>query len=427
MRSNDLSNNQRIASLTRLMQALEGSRTPSETLRTIRRGLEETYGPTAVMMLATRGLPPGEFRVVEMHLSGESSSELDWNDESQPILRGGLLADIIGQRRPQLLQDVDWSDDPHFSQMLAEFGSIVAIPFRQSRLPMDWLILMNRRPAEFSEDDLEQSMLRSILIGSLLESQTLAEDLALANAKIDADIQQVADLQRSLLPDPMPDISGVELAASYLPSGSAGGDWYDLFSPEGPDDPDGRWCLFIADVSGHGLGAAVVMAMTQAILRAFPTPVCGPAELLEHANRSLCRMKISGFATAFLGIYEPRKRRLVYSSAGHPPPLLRKSDGQVIRLDAALTYPMGIDVHNGFEETTVQLKTGDTVLLYTDGITEARGVNREFYDVHRLATELAECGCAPRDLIQRLRNAVVSFQRGQKPVDDQTMLAIRLV
>jgi len=425
MRIEDITNNQRIASLTRMMQALEGSRAPFETLRAIRHGLAETYGPLALMLVSNRNLQPGEFRVVDIQLEGDLTRELDWRDDNQPVFRGGVLADLITDRRPRLVHDVDWSGDPNFSKTLADFGSVIAMPFGSTRLPINWVIMLSPRPVEFTEDDLEQSMLRSILIGSLMESQALAEDLALANEKIDADVRQLADLQQSLLPDPLPQISCVEIAASYLPSGSAGGDWYDFFSLDGQAKPDGKWCFFIADVSGHGLAAAVVMAMTQAILRAHPPDARGPADLLAHANRNLCRMNISGFVTAFLGVYDAKTCRMVYASAGHPAPLLRKQDGRVIVLDGVLTYPMGIFGENYFEEAGADLELGDTLLLYTDGITEARGPTRELFDVPRLARELVECRCSPRDLIDRLRTAVVSFQGGQRPADDQTMVAIR--
>jgi len=425
MRTEDISDNPKIASLTRLMLALEQSRSPYETLRTIRRGLAETYGMVAFIMLSTRGLAVGEFRVIEMQLGSDFPVDPDsWSDANSPVRRGGVFATLISRRRPQLVHDVDWSHDPHFSQLLANYGSIIAIPFTSNRLPMNWVILLKSRPQEFSIDEVDQSMLRSILIGSLMESQALAEDLAAANAKIDADVQQLADLQRSLLPDPLPHIAGLELGISYVPSGFAGGDWYDLFPLDEENGDLGHWCIFIGDVSGHGLAAAVVMAMTQAILHAHPLSATGPADLLSHANQHLCRTKLLGFVTAFLGIYEPATRRMVYASAGHPAPLIRRADKKVGQLDAALTYPLGIDPANHFEEATIQLQPGDSLLLYTDGITEAWSPDRQMFGLERLKQELASCDCHPVKLIARLRAAVTEHQKGQSPVDDQTLVGV---
>ena len=210
------------------------------------------------------------------------------------------------------------------------------------------------------------------MVGSLLESQMLAQELARANERIDKDIRQVAELQRTLLPDPLPKISGLEIAVSYEPSGQAGGDLYDFFPLDVDAGARGRWCVFIGDASGHGSAAAVVMAIVQTILHANPSEVAGPADLLMDVNRQLCRKKIGGFVTAFLGIYEPDARRLVYASAGHPPPLVKSAaNGKVAQLDAACSYPLGIDATNPLKSATVDLHKGDTLLLYTDGITEA--------------------------------------------------------
>ena len=101
------------------------------------------------------------------------------------------------------------------------------------------------------------------------------------------------------------------------------------------------------------------MAIVQTILHANPSEVAGPADLLMDVNRQLCRKKIGGFVTAFLGIYEPDARRLVYASAGHPPPLVRAAaDGKVAQLDAACSHPLGIDATNPLKSATVDLHEG---------------------------------------------------------------------
>src|SRR5580765_6168607 len=125
--------------------------------------------------------------------------------------------------------------------------------------------------------------------------------------QIDREAEQVGELQRALLPASLPRIAGLEIAASYEPTGRAGGDLYDFFPlDEQHDDPidAGLWCIFIGDTAGHGLRAAVVIAIVQAVLHAHPARIAKPASLLMHANRQLCRKKLGGFVTGFLGIYE---------------------------------------------------------------------------------------------------------------------------
>ena len=440
MKAQDLSQNQRVARLWKMTQELERSSTPLETLRTIHQGLDEAYGIIASLTVSTRGLPKGYYRVVQLQLEGEPLIDISdpAPNEPWPVQSGGVVAAIIGRREPQLIQDVDWSPDPFFFQSLAGYASVLAIPFGGDHLPMTWAILLKRPPERFTVMELEEAVLRVALVGALLESQVLAEQLVRANERIDRDARQVGELQRSLLPAAPPQISGLEIAVSYEPSGRAGGDFYDFFPLDQHGNggvksgdngtPPGRWWIIIGDAAGHGLAAAIVMALAQSMLRAHPAGITGPADLLMHANRQLCRRQIGGFVTAFVGIYEPAARRLTYAAAGHPPPLLkRSSDGAISPLNAVASYPLGIDASETFNEAMVQLQPGDTVLLYTDGITEARGAQRELFNQDTLMRAFRDGGDRPADLIERLRKAVRAHEHGQPAIDDQTLVAAQAV
>ncbi len=263
------------------------------------------------------------------------------------------------------------SHDPVFSESLADYSSIMAVPHDAETLPITWVIFLKRDPNRFTTNELEEAILRVAIIGSLLETRALADELAHANEKIDRDMRQVGELQRALLPNPLPRISGIEIAASYRPSSRAGGDLYDFFLIDREDDNDTteRWCVLIADASGHGLAAAMVITMVQSILRAHPPSISGPADLLSHVNRHLCGKGITGFVTAFLGIYEPATRRFTYACAGHPAPLLKNSvSGIASQLNAVSGLPLGIETSATFAEALVYARSGDTVLLYTDGL-----------------------------------------------------------
>jgi len=431
----DLSQNLRIASLTKLMRELEQSRTPEETLRTLKRGFSEAYGFGASVLLSTRGLPQGHYRVVQMSLEAGTLNDPSWQapDEPGSVQSGGIVAVIIGCPEPQLIQEVNWSSDPFFHETLRGYASVIAIPFAGDRLPMTWVILLKQAPEQFTVLELETAVERAALVGSLLNNQVLAGQLARANERIDQDARQVGELQCALLPATLPQIAGLEIAVSYEPSGRAGGDLYDFF-PLNEDvngnvndnGAPGRWCFIIGDAAGHGLAAAVAMAIVQSVLRAHPAVVAGPADLLIHANRQLCHKNIRGFFTAFLGIYEPATRRVTYSIAGHPPPLLRRSsDGTICRLAEAVNYPLGVDESETFKEATVQLHPGDIVLLYTDGITEARGTDGDLFGLDRLMPVFRDGGDQPAELIAHLREAVRKHEDGRTPKDDQTLVAAR--
>jgi sigma-B regulation protein RsbU (phosphoserine phosphatase) len=227
----------------------------------------------------------------------------------------------------------------------------------------------------------------------------------------------------------------MEIVASYEPLGRAGGDLYDFFplderqegQPEAPTAAS-RWCVFVGDVEGHGLAAAMVMASVQAVLHVGPAMITTPAGLLGYGNRQLCSSRIGGLVTAFLGIYEPASRRLTYARAGHPPPLLKRTaDGTVRALDAVGSYPLGVDASVAFQEASVQLERGDTLLLYTDGITEARGTREIPFGVDRLARVFLDGSDRPAELIDRLRAAVRAHEDGQPGEDDQTLVAARVL
>ena len=427
METEDTFDSARIASLTRLMAELEQTRLPTDTFEVIRRGLAGLYGPAAVMLVSTQGLAEGQYRLIQLHLGDVTALNTDpWSSTQLPVRSGGVVGRIIRELRARIINGVDWSADPYFHETLADYHSLAVIPLTDRHVPIDWVILLKNRGERFTGEELEQAVLRATLVGSLLASQALAEDLRKANERIDADARQVGELQRALLPDPLPKIPGLEIAVSYEPSAQAGGDWYDLFPLDGENAIDGRWCMFMGDASGHGLAAAVVMAIVQSILRVGPADVRGPADLLAYANRQLCRKRLGGFVTAFLGIYEPKARRLTYASAGHPPPLMKAAkDRGLSQLDRVASYPIGIDESETFKEAAIELRAGDTLLLYTDGITEARGADRTLFESERLEAEFREHDGSPSGLIGQLRDAVNAFQAGQEPADDQTLLAVR--
>ena len=430
MHQQDVSRDRRIARLARLTQELEHTRSADETMRTLLRAFADVGGFVASLFLSTRGLRPGEYRVVRAHLGNDLEGDLfDHSPEREaPVRRGGIIGTIIQNREPQILQDVDWSRDSLFCHTLRDYPSVMAVPIYGSHLPMDWAVLLKRHPQRFTTSNLGELVERSALIGALLENQLLAAELARAHDRIDRDARQVGQLQRALLPEALPRIAGLEIASSYEPSGRAGGDLYDFFPLADRLDDEGiaqRWCALIGDASGHGLAAAVVMAIVQAVLHAHPPGIDRPAALLTHTNRHLCDKQIGGFFTGFLALYEPTSRRLNYANAGHPPPVvMRASDGSVEALDEVVSYPLGIDDTETLKEANVQLERGDTVLLYTDGITEARNTEDELFEQERLRRVVLEaCGRGPAHLIERLRAAVCEHRKGRAADDDQTLVA----
>lgn len=422
--------NRRLTALARMTRELEHCRMPGETLRIVRRSFAEVDGSVRLILVSTQGLPVGQYRVAPLDTGDEAAgTPFESSPEGSAVHCGGFLGDIVARREPQLIVDVDWSHDPYFGQTLRSYASVIAVPLVGARLPMTWAVLLKKSPDRFTVSDFAQAVERAALVGALLENQILAAELSRANELIDLEAQQVGELQRALLPASLPRNAGLEIAASLEPLGRAGGDLYDFFPlTDGTGDP-ARWCVFIADTAGHGLAASVIMAIVQAVLHARPAGLTNPAGLLTHANRQLCARGINGFVTAFLGVYEPHTRLLRYSNAGHPPPLHRSGSGGSIRaLDAARSYPVGIDASETFQEATVQLAPHDLLLLYTDGIIEATGpVTTDRFSVDRLTRILLHAADEPHEVINGVRRAVSFHEEDQPRKDDHTLIAARVL
>jgi sigma-B regulation protein RsbU (phosphoserine phosphatase) len=441
MNPQDLSQNHRLATLAKLPRDLERSQSPAQTLRIVRRSFSETEGVVASVWVSTRNLPSGQYRVLGVEVGGEAERDpFSVQEAGSAVQSGGTLGAIIACGRPQLIEDVEWSSlEPSFSRSLSGFTSVIAMPLSTTHLPINWVLLARKPPLRFTVSNLEAAVERVALVEALLHNQILAAELARAHEQIDSEARQLGELQRALLPAAasLPSSAGLETAASYEPSGRAGGDVYDFF-PLSDDHHDDNakdqirpvsWCVFIGDTAGHGLAASIVMAIVQAVLRARPAGVATAAALLTHANRQLCSRNIGGFVTAFLGVYDPEARRLSYANAGHPPPLHRRSAAiRIDTLNAVASYPLGIDAAEAFEEATVQLARGDTLLLYTDGIIEATGnARQDQFGIPRLTSMLRDGPDRPAELVDRVQQAVRSHHGGQAPKDDETLVAIRIL
>jgi phosphoserine phosphatase RsbU/P len=190
--------------------------------------------------------------------------------------------------------------------------------------------------------------------------------------------------------------------------------------------PDGRWGLLIADVSGHGTPAAVMMAITHSLAHGLPGPPEPPGLLLGHVNRQLCRRYAAGnegFVTAFYGIFDPKDLTLSYACAGHNPPRLRRcGETAVVSLDEIGGPPLGLFDATEYDQATVSLKADDTLAFYTDGITEAMDPRGVQFGTERLDEILGRCDLDAPGIVRAIVEAVDAFTGGQPPEDDRTLL-----
>jgi sigma-B regulation protein RsbU (phosphoserine phosphatase) len=241
------------------------------------------------------------------------------------------------------------------------------------------------------------------------------------------EMDEARRIQRKLLPSTMPQVDGCEIAASWQPAAGVGGDCYDAI-PFGQS----RIGLSIADVVGKGIPAALLMSNLQATLRAFATELAQPADVCQQANRVLCGHIAEGrFISFFYCVVDTDEGTLTYTNAGHYPPILMKANGRVERLGAGGPV-LGIFPAADYEQAQVAIETGDRLVLYTDGISEAtprgadgnNGTTRdEFGDARLIDLVASHRACSAPALQARLTDAVAQFANGAFQ-DDATLIVM---
>jgi phosphoserine phosphatase RsbU/P len=227
-------------------------------------------------------------------------------------------------------------------------------------------------------------------------------------------------IQRALLPATLPSVSGVGLAARWEPALAFGGDCYDALKLT-----DTHLAISIADVCGKGLPAALLMSNLLASLRAFAASERAPRDVVTSVNRALCRQKdLRRFVTLFYALYDSSTRALTYTNAGHNPPLLLRHNGSCERLSSGGTVT-GIFDESKYDEGKVTLEPGDRLVLFTDGITEARSPGGDEFDDGGLLRTLERCRhLDPQSMVDAVFHDVGAFAGGPLQDDATAMVAV---
>ncbi len=243
--------------------------------------------------------------------------------------------------------------------------------------------------------------------------------LELADRVIVRDELEVArELQREILPVEAPDVEGYSFAFSYRTANTIGGDYYDFFPLE-----EGRLAVITGDASGHGIAAGLLMAIAGSALKLGFDADPDPVAVTRLVNRALCRTGgPRAFMTLFCGVLEPDSGRLRFVCAGHPFPLLRRATGEIVELGVGC-LPLGIRVELELEAHEVQIESGDTLLLYTDGVVETLSPAGETFGYERLSAALAPGGSG-HAVHDRVLGEVAGFRLDEPVLDDLSLVVI---
>ena len=233
-------------------------------------------------------------------------------------------------------------------------------------------------------------------------------------AALDREAQEARAMQQALLPKSSPYIPGFAVSGLSVPARAVGGDWYD-FIPF----PDGRWGLVLADVSGKGTAAALLMSATRGVLRSLAEACCTPGEVLTKLNQLLVDDFPAGkFVTMVYAVLDPATRTVVFANAGHLRPLFIDSQGEHF-LDTERGLPLGLGCGD-YSETQVSLSAGSKLIFYSDGITEAVDGNEEEYGVCRLAAHAVKPGASAVSIVDDVR----LFANGSGVRDDASVVFV---
>lgn len=417
----------RLADLVELMREMSTLEDPQEMVRTYGRRVREIMPSDRWISLSRRGLEYPKYRITRSSLWTE---EIDpWKQsEKLPVLEGGLLAELIYGNQPRIIDDISEvikPDDPAAEQ-LAGMRSLMAMPHFHQGDGLNMVVTLREAAGAWEPEQLPERFWISSLFGRATQNLVLTDQLKHAYDVVDRELRVVADIQRSLLPKKLPEIPGVELATFYRTSQWAGGDYYDFF-----ELPGGRWGFLIADVSGHGTPAAVMMAILHSLSHGHPGHPDPPGALLKHVNQRLATTYTTEnevFVTAFYGIYDPSTRTFSYACAGHNPPRIRRcSQGTVIALEDVGGPPLGLFEDLDYAESSVALVPGDCLVLYTDGVTEAMNARNEQFTPDRLDAILSCCSLSASQIVDAILEGVDGFSGRQDPLDDQTLVVARIL
>lgn len=413
---------------------------PEEMVRDYGARVRTLFGAIGIVSLSRRGLTRPWFRITRASTWEEAINPWKHPDRL-PVFDRGLFSRLIHDERPVILRDLRVEPDDPAAPYLRGVRSLTAVPHFDRGQGLNMACMLFGHPDAVPDDRFPELVWLSNLFGRATNSLLLANTLRQTSEALDREMQAVAKMQLALLPRQLPKLEGIRFAVHYQTSRNAGGDWYDFF-----ELPDGRLGILVADVSGHGTPAAVLMAILHAIAHQSPDRGDRPSAMLTHLNQQFCRQYTwdggieAMFCTAVYAVYDPRDRSLSYASAGHPPPRLRVGftgpGGAVLPLDQSRGIPLGIFADAEYAETRVTIDPGDAVVFYTDGLTEAWGPGdgppgsprrREMYGLDRLDAVVGRTHDSPEAILAAILSSLEAFTQGVPAADDRTILVLAAV
>jgi phosphoserine phosphatase RsbU/P len=327
----------------------------------------------------------------------------------------GLVGYVASTGQMRYAPDV--REDPYYLPCEASTLSEVAIPLLVEEQLVGVFTASHPELNAFPPQQLKilQSLCSHIAVA--VQNARLFQQVQHEREEMNRDALEARTIQQALLPRSSPYIPGFAVSGLCVPVGAVGGDWYDFIPMK-----DGCWGLVLADVSGKGTAAALLMAATRGVLRSLAEASCTPSEVLQRLNQLLVEdLPPARFVTMVYAVLDPERRTLTLASAGHLQPLLIHGDeARFLQTDAGL--PLGLALGE-YSEAEIPLSPGCRVVFYSDGITEATNPHEEEYGELRLKEHLLQPGTCGETLLADVR----AFVNGFGLHDDATVISVEML
>jgi sigma-B regulation protein RsbU (phosphoserine phosphatase) len=334
----------------------------------------------------------------------------------------GLAGWMLKNQKPLLTNDL--ANDPRFKGVNAEetkIRSVLCVPLKVKNRMIGLISLFNKKTEVFTPDDQRLLSIVAMQSAQVIESARLYQEERKLQ-QMEEDLKTAKNIQLSLLPKENPSLPDVDIAGFTLPAREVGGDYYDFINV----DSD-RLGIVIADVSGKGMPAALLMANLQATLRGQALTNHAPSQCVAKSNSLLCRSVEKGkFVTLFYGILNTREKSFAYTNAGHCYPLIFNPKGKIKTLEKGGLI-LGMLDNYPYQEEKVNLEPGELILLFTDGITEAFNERNEQFEEERLIKVVQEnLRLNAKEISQQILNNVIAFQKEVPQSDDLTLVVVKI-
>jgi phosphoserine phosphatase RsbU/P len=331
----------------------------------------------------------------------------------------GVVGQAAQTRQAILVPDV--SKDPRYIAGNPETRSELAVPLIYKDKVVGVLDLEHTRRGFFTDDHRRTMVTLAAQVAIAIENARLYEEIARQERRLERDLALARELQMRLLPQTLPKLRHLELAAKFTPARAIGGDLYD-FIPYSLS----RLGIVIGDVSGKGAPAAIYAALVSGILRSHAPIEPGPAEMLSAVNLSLAERRIEAqFVSLIYAVWDDEHRTLLVANSGLPRPVLMR-DGKITAIETT-GLPLGLFDSVDYDEFRFDMKPADTFVFFSDGILDARNRQGELFGRTRVEKIIAGCAGRSADcVVDSLFKAVAEHSAGVETFDDQTVVAIKV-